>query len=144
MRTMSKKKGMGFIFGLGLGAGIGMLLAPKKGEELRNDLSKKISELLDKAKNIDTEDVKDNIVKKINELKDELTDLDKEKALDLAKEKALLLKEKANDLWEYTKEKGTPVLEKAASEVKNKSIQVTKEVLKKLEGNETKKVTTEK
>ena len=56
----------------------------------------------------------------------------------------MLLKEKANDLWEYTKEKGTPVLEKAASEVKNKSIQVTKEVLKKLEGNETKKVTTEK
>ena len=35
-------------------------------------------------------------------------------------------------------------VEKAASEVKNKSIQVTKEVLKKLEGNETKKVTTEK
>ena len=133
---MSKKKGMGFIFGLGLGAGIGMLLAPKKGEELRRDLSKKISELLDKAKNIDTEEVKNNIVKKINELKDELTDLDKEKAL--------LLKEKANDLWEYTKEEGTPVLEKAALEVKNKSIQVTKEVLKKLEGNETKKVTTEK
>lgn len=144
MMTMSKKKGMGFIFGLGLGAGIGMLLAPKKGEELRRDLSKKISELLDKAKNIDTEEVKDNIVKKINELKDELTDLDKEKALDLAKEKALLLKEKANDLWEYTKEKGTPVLENVALEVKNKSIQVTKEVLKKLEGNETKKVTTEK
>lgn len=52
MMKMSKKKGMGFIFGLGLGAGIGMLLAPKKGEELRRDLSKKISELLDKAKNI--------------------------------------------------------------------------------------------
>ena len=100
---MSKKKGMGFIFGLCLGAGIGMLLASKQGEELRRDLSKKISELLDKAKNIDTEEVKDNIVKKINELKDELTDLDKEKALDLAKEKALLLKEKANKLWEYTK-----------------------------------------
>ena len=37
---MSKKQGglFKFVAGLGLGVGLGMLLAPKKGEELRKDL----------------------------------------------------------------------------------------------------------
>ena len=46
--------------------------------------------------------------------------------------------EKAAELVELAKEKGTPVLEKAASEVREKAILVTKEVLKKLENKETK------
>ena len=40
---MSKKNSFGkFIVGLGLGVGAGMLLAPKKGEELRKDLEKRL------------------------------------------------------------------------------------------------------
>ena len=49
------------------------------------------------------------------------------------------LKVKANELFELAKEKGTPVVEKAAAEVREKAIQVTKEVLKKLENKESKK-----
>ena len=138
---MSRKSGglFKFIAGVGIGVGAGMLLAPKKGEELRKDLKKKIDELLNKAKEIDIKEVSDDFVKRINELKDEIEDLDKEKALAIAKKKGEELKVKANELLDLAREKGTPVVEKAVEEVRQKAIQVTKEVLKKLEKEETKK-----
>ncbi len=134
---MSKKKSIWpFVAGVGLGVGAGMLFAPKKGEDLRKDVKNKIDELINKAKEIDVDEVKDEFMKKIDELKVELEDLDKEKALAIAKRKGNELKEKAEDLVEYAKEKGTPVLEKAAQEVRQKAIMVTKEVLKRLEDEE--------
>lgn len=134
---MSKKKSIWpFVAGVGLGVGAGMLFAPKKGEELRKDVKNKIDELINKAKEIDVDEVKDEFMKKIDELKDELEDLDKEKALAIAKRKGNELKEKAEDLVEYAREKGTPVLEKAAKEVRQKAIMVTREVLKRLEDEE--------
>lgn len=137
---MSRKSGglFKFIAGVGIGVGAGMLLAPKKGEELRKDLKKKIDELLNKAKEIDVKEVSDDFVKRINELKDEIEDLDKEKALAIAKKKGEELRVKANELLDLAREKGTPVVERAVEEVRQKAIQVTKEVLKKLEKEETK------
>lgn len=137
---MSRRSGGLFklLAGIGIGVGAGMLLAPKSGEELRKDLSKKINELLDKAKEIDVNEVADDFKTKLTELKKDIEDLDKEKALAIAKEKSEDLKVKANELLALAKEKGTPVIEKAAAEVKEKAIQVTKEVLKKLEAKETK------
>lgn len=134
---MSKKKSIWpFVAGVGLGVGAGMLFAPKKGEELRKDVKNKIDELINKAKEIDVDEVKDEFMKKIDEVKSELEDLDKEKALAIAKKKGNELKEKAEDLVEYAREKGTPVLEKAAKEVRQKAIMVTREVLKRLEDEE--------
>ena len=134
---MSKKKSIWpFVAGVGLGVGAGMLFAPKKGEELRKDVKNKIDELINKAKKIDVDEVKDEFMKKIDEVKAELEDLDKEKALAIAKKKGNELKEKAEDLVEYAKEKGTPVLEKAAKEVRQKAAMVTREVLKRLEDEE--------
>lgn len=137
---MSRKKGglLKFAAGIGLGVGVGMLLAPKSGEELRKDLKKKLDELLKQAKEIDIKEVSDDFVKKINELKAEIEDLDKEKVLSIAKEKGEQLKKKANELLDMAKEKGTPVVEKAVNEVRQRAILVTKEVLKKLEKKETK------
>ena len=134
---MSKKKSIWpFVAGVGLGVGAGMLFAPKKGEDLRKDVKNKVDELINKAKEIDVEEVKDEFMKKIDELKVELEDLDKEKALAIAKRKGNELKEKAEDLVEYAREKGTPVLEKAAKEVRQKASMVTREVLKRLEEEE--------
>lgn len=137
---MSKKsKGLlKFIAGVGIGVGAGMLLAPKTGKELRKDLQKKINELVDKAKEVDLREVGDDFMKKINELKEEIEDLDKEKVIEIAKKKGKELKEKANELYEMAKAKGTPVLEKAADEVRQRAILVTKDVLKKLEKEEAK------
>ena len=131
---MSKKNGLGkLIAGIGIGAGLGMLFAPKKGSELREDLKKKINELTDKVKEIDVEEVKKEFNTKVDEIKNDLEDLDKEKALKLAKEKGALLKAKTDELVELAKEKGTPVLEGIAEDLRQKAIEVTKDVLKKLE-----------
>lgn len=132
---MSRKSGglFKFVAGIGLGVGAGMLFAPKKGEELRKDLTKKLNKLLEKAKEIDVKEVSEDFKTKIADLKVEIENLDKEKALAIAKKKGEELKEKANDLLVLAKEKGTPVVEKAATEVREKAIQVTKDVLKRLE-----------
>ena len=136
---MSKKSGVGkFVLGAGLGAGLALLFAPKKGSELREDLKIKLDELLKKAKEVDLEEVSADFTDKIEELKKELKDLDKEKVLKVAKEKGELLKEKAEGLLVLAKEKGTPVLEGMAKDVKRSTANVIKEVLKKLETEEEK------
>lgn len=137
---MSKKKNglLKFAAGIGLGVGLGMLFAPKKGEELRKDLKVKLDELLKRAKELDVREIADDFMDRVNEIKDELEDLDKEKVFEIAKKKGEQLKVKATELVELAKEKGTPVLEKAANDVRERAVLVTKEVLKKLEGKETK------
>lgn len=132
----NKKSNSGFFKFLGgaaLGAGLGLLFAPKKGSETREILKNKINDLFNQIKNIDVEDVKDEFQEKLENLKSELADLDKEKVLAIAKEKANDLKDKAQELVDLAVEKGTPILKDMAEEVRLKTIDVTKEVLNKLE-----------
>lgn len=131
---MSKKKSFGkFLAGLAVGAGLGVLFAPKKGSETREDLKKAIDDMIKKVKEIKPEEIKANIEKKVEEIKAELEDLDKEKVLAIAKEKGNKLKDKCEELVAYAKEKGTPVIEKTAKDLKAKTADVVREVLAKLE-----------
>ena len=116
-----------------IGAGLGVLFAPRSGKDTRKMLKDKMDELIDKARDLDAEEVKQTIEAKIVELKKEIADLDKEKVLSIAKKKAKKIQDAAQELVSYAIEKGTPVLESAADQVRQKAVVVTKEVLNKLE-----------
>ena len=137
MNKEKKSSGLGkFLAGAAIGAGLGLLFAPKKGSETRAELKVKIEDLFKQIKKIDLDEVKEEFEVKLENLKAELADLDREKVLEIAKKKALELKAKAQDLVDLAIEKGTPVLRDMAEEVRLKTIDVTKEVLKKLENSE--------
>ena len=126
------KKGLGkFVAGAAVGAGLGILFAPKKGTEIRKELKEKIDDLLDKIKSLDKEDIQKEFEQKINEIKINRKNKDQKKKI--AKKKGEDIKEQAQKLVDLAVEKGTPVLEKAANEVREKAIDVTKSVLDKLE-----------
>jgi len=134
-----KKRDIGFIAaGALVGATAGVLLSPKSGKENREELKKKFDEVTNKVKNIKAKDVKNILNKKIKEIEKDIKELDKEQVKEIAKDKSNEIKEKVNDLVSLAKEKGDEVLEKTTKELREKAINVTKDVLNKLENDEKK------
>ncbi len=136
---MSKKSKLGmFVAGAAIGAGLGVLFAPRSGKETRKMLKDKMDELVEKARQITKEDVKNAIETKISELKEAIANLDKETVLNVAKKQAKKIRDMAEELVQFVVEKGTPALEKVAGTVRSKAIDVTKDVLEKLESKQNK------
>ena len=136
---MAKKSIGNLALGVAIGASLGILFAPKKGSETRKELKEKMLDLVSDAKELSISDVSDIVQDKINEIRKDLNDLDKEKVLKIARKKSEDIKKKCQDLVDYAIEKGTPVLKDAAVEVKEKTIEVMKDMIAKLENSEPKK-----
>lgn len=128
------KKGLGkLLAGAAVGVGIGMMLAPKSGEETRKDIKKGAKNLANKVKDVDLNEVKDDLVDGYEKLKKELSTMDKEKTKKIAKKKINELSDKTQDLMEMAKKKSAPVVEKAAKDLKKKLADLLADFQDKLE-----------
>ena len=141
---MAKKNLGNLALGVAIGASLGILFAPKKGSETRKELKNKMLDLVSRAKELSISDVSDMVQDKINEIRKDLNDLDKEKVLKIAKKKSEDIKKKCEDLVKLAIDKGTPVLKDAAEEVRDKTIEVMKDMIAKLEHAEEPKKDKEK
>ena len=121
------------VAGLAAGAALGVLFAPKSGKETREDLMKALDNLSNKVKALKPEDVKKYVDKNIKKIKKELDELSMEKVLKAAKKKANQVQDSIESLANYVKEKGTPVLEGMANDLREKVISAAQEVIDKLE-----------
>lgn len=130
---MSKKSVGKIALGATLGASLALLFAPKKGSELRRDIKNKMNAIMKDVDQMKVEDIKKEFKDKVDEITKELEELDKEKVLKVAKKKGKELQDKVEDLVLLAKQKGTPVLEGMANDLKEKVISVAKEVIDKLE-----------
>jgi predicted adenine nucleotide alpha hydrolase (AANH) superfamily ATPase len=96
------------------------------------ELTKQAKAMSKNIEKIDVNEVKEEFGNLLEDLQKEVEDLDRAKVEKIAKRQIEEIKVKADKLVDYAVEKGTPVLEKTASEVREKAIDVTKDVLKKL------------
>ena len=62
---MKEEKNITFIKGTLLGIGLGLLLAPEEGSEIRKELKKSFSKLIDSVKQIDIEENKKILMAKL-------------------------------------------------------------------------------
>lgn len=87
-----------FLIGLGLGAVAGMLLAPKKGSELREDITTKANELKDAAKNLSKEDVINTFNTTLDNIQTAINDFDGEKFKQTTQDKLVKLSSQIEEL----------------------------------------------
>ena len=87
-----------FLTTLGIGALAGMLLAPKKGSELREELKGKGKETLDSAKEMTFEDYQKLISETIDSIKKTVDEFDVDDFKDSSLEKLNELKDKFDDV----------------------------------------------
>ena len=133
---MAKKSVGNLVLGIAIGASLGILFAPKKGSQTRRELKEKMLDLVSRAKELSISDVSKMIEERIAEIRRDLNDLDKEKVLKIAKRKSEDIKRKCQELVDLAIEKGTPVLKDAAIDVRDKTIDVMQDIIKKLENLE--------
>ncbi|MBO4245505.1 MAG: YtxH domain-containing protein [Bacilli bacterium] len=122
-----------FFVGAAIGAGLALLFAPRSGKETREMLWEKMVYLKKKLDEIEPEDVRDKAVQIMDDIKKTLSELDGERVKEIIQEKSLYVIAKADELITLAKEKGTPVFQKSAYDIKDKTSVVLKDMASKLD-----------
>lgn len=115
-----------FLTTLGIGALAGMLLAPKKGSELREELKGKGKETLDSAKEMTVEDYQKLISETIDSIKKTVDEFDVDDFKDSSLGKLNELKDKFNDV--VTKLQDSDQYSKLKDQVDNVIVQVNDKI----------------
>lgn len=89
-----------FIAGLGIGTVVGMLVAPKKGSELREELKSKGTQAYNNAKDMTKEDVQNLISKTVDDIKKAIDEFDVDEFKNTTGAKLGNVKTKLEDLGE--------------------------------------------
>ena len=109
-----------FLTTLGIGALAGMLLAPKKGSELREELKGKGKETLDSAKEMTFEDYQKLISETIDSIKKTVDEFDVDDFKDSSLAKLNELKDKFDDVHVTVITMGPPQVDNVIVQVNDK------------------------
>lgn len=121
-----------FIFGLGLGAVAGLLFAPKKGSELREDIKKESLKAYDNIKNMTKEDVEAILGQTIETVKKSVDEFDVDEFKEVATTKLAELEVKLEEFANKVRETDQYM------QVKDSVVDITDKVNNKIEEVKTK------
>lgn len=121
-----------FLLGLGVGAAAGLLLAPKKGSELREDLKNESVKAYDNLKNLTKEDVEAMLGQTIETVKKSIDEFDVEDFKASTKEKLADLQKTLEEYASKVKDTEEYLI------VKENIIEITEKLNKKLDEVKTK------
>ena len=128
-----KSKVVNLATGVAIGSLFGILFAPKSGSETRKILKSKFREITDKVTKTNSKEFAENVDNMIYVIKVELDNLEKEENIENLKTKIENLNKRIEDLINYVNLKGNEEIKTIASEIKQQTTNVTKDVQEKLQ-----------
>ena len=141
---MNESRFSNFITGALVGLGLGLLIAPKEGNETRRQLKESLNNLLESVKEIDIEETKALFMKQLSKIKDDMNDMSDEAKLKIMKEKIEHIKTTCEELALVAEEKSSEKVVNAAKAVEKKAEEILNDIKKTKEEPKTNKQTNKK
>lgn len=133
MKKEKLKIGAALGTGAIIGGLLGVLFAPKKGSETREQIKMSFINLKDKLMNVDEESIKRHIEKKLDCIDVELAKLEMIDSYKKATKQAKKVVKQINKLIDYTKKKGMSEFEDLILDLKDKAAEISEEILTNLD-----------
>ena len=129
---MKKRKIIGTGTTLAIGTFLGMMFAPKKGEEFRKDVKDTITKTGEKVKKVSNSSIKDNLKDALEAINKKLDDLEFEKEKKSFNKKSNAIKDEIDDIIKAAHELKDDILVNTATKLKEQAQEKIECILKKL------------